>query len=1140
MVNIEVKQGEQYSDDFSAFVKFKYDIKYVSLMRSLPTRYWHSDKLVWEVPYSDLDLIINKLDETEYTIKTDKEVFKEKSTIQIPNNYEFKTTPFQHQLEGVEYGLNHNKFLLGDEQGCISGDMIVSFSVGTFHHTSKLSDFYDFYKQCITKDQVKVKCYKNTEIGYYNVQNVLFSGEKIVYKILLVSGDYVLATSDHEILTTNGYIQTSQLTTSHKVVTADGAFTVISVEYQGIKPTYDIQMLDPYRNFVANNIVVHNCGKALSLDTKVYTLTGSKPIKDIQVGDYVFNKQGKPVLVTATYDNFQVNMCKITFHDGNTVECCMDHLWEINTYTGKQVVDTKWFFTEDNKVKPLIEDNRYLYSIDLCEPVEFAPQTIPLNPYYYGRNIDVKAADAYISNEYKYNCADVRFEVVKGIIERCSGTHYTINTNVIDIQCSVVSKQLANDLQFMFESLGCTVDIDIVDNIYTLTVQTNNYSRFIEDKTNSKTYKEIVRYITNIEPIGISDAKCITVQDEKGLYLIDHFIVTHNTKQMIDLACIKKQMYGYEHCLVIACVNGLKYNWQAEIGIHSNETGYILGTTVNRKGIATIGSNEKRLKDLQNIDNIDSYFIITNIETLRYNVREKVPCKAKRNGVVRYKNVTRFPIVEELQKLIKEKKIGMIVADEVHKCLEAGTLVLTDKGLVPIYNIVHKKCYKVATQLSNGNIEYVVPTNYWTNPKPNKMLVLQIIHSENEDFFDFTTKIDQVICTPTHKFLMSNGTYKEAKDIELGEPLFNGYIQKRLDVDSDMCVRGDYVYDLEIPNTHNYIIYDNIVVHNCKDSTSLQGKALLALNAESMVALTGTPLMNNAIDLYTPLKFIGKENHSLFQFKSHYCILGGFGNHQIVGYKNLPELQAVLDKCMLRRLKKDVLDLPDKIYVNDYVEMTPSQIKIYNSILEDLRQNIDKVKLSPNPLTMLIRLRQCTGNPELLSTTVKGNPKYERMLDLIEELVKEGKKAIVFSNWTDVLNPAYELLAKNGYRPALYTGQNKDTREAEKTRFMTDKSCKVICGTIGAMGTGLTLTEATTIIFLDEPWNRAIKDQAEDRAHRIGTTENLTIITIMCKNTIDEKINNIVYRKGKMSDIIVDKEEDLFKNPQMLNYLLSD
>lgn len=1002
MVEIEVKQGEHYSDDFSAFVKFKYDIKYVSLMRSLPTRYWHSDKLLWELPYSDLDLVINKLDETEYTIKTDREVFKEKSTIQIPKDYVFKTTPFQHQLEGVEYGLNHNKFLLGDEQGCIAGDMTVSFCVGTFFHTSKLSDFYAFYNQCLTKDQVKVKCYMDGNIGYHRLTNVLFSGKKSVYKILLLNGDYVLATGDHEILTTDGYVQAMHLTNSHLVVTSSTTSPVIDVSYIGIKPTYDIKMLDPYHNFVANDIVVHNCGKALALNTKVYTPEGYKEIRDIQVGDYVFNKQGKPVLVTATYDNKQVEMYKVTFHDGTFVECCKDHLWEINTNSGKQVVDTKWFITENGDIKPLKDINGYLYSIDRCQPVDFIPQTIPMNPYYYGRNIDVKSSESYIEDVYKYNISDIRYEVVKAIVERCGHIHVTTTKNILDLQCSVYSRQLAIDLQFMFESLGCVVTVkDITksddENSYSepyiLEIQTNDYSKVLEDKTISQTYKDIVRYIEKIEPIGIADAKCITVQDEQGLYLIDHFIVTHNTKQMIDLACIKKQMNGYEHCLVIACVNGLKYNWQAEIGIHSNETGYILGTTINRKGIATIGSNEKRLKDLQNIDNIDSYFIITNIETLRYNVREKVPCKAKRNGVVRYKNVTRFPIVEELQKLIKEKKIGMIVVDEAHKC---------------------------------------------------------------------------------------------------------------------------------------------------KDSTSLQGKALLALNAETMVALTGTPLMNNAIDLYTPLKFLGKENHSLFQFKSHYCILGGFGNHQIVGYKNLPELQAVLDKCMLRRLKKDVLDLPDKIYVNDYVEMTPSQIKIYNSVLEDLRQNIDKVKLSPNPLTMLIRLRQCTGNPELLSTTVKGNPKYDRMLDLVEELIQEGKKAIVFSNWTDVLNPAYELLVKNGYKPALYTGQNKDTREAEKTRFKTDKSCKVICGTIGAMGTGLTLTEATTVIFLDEPWNRAIKDQAEDRAHRIGTTENLTIITIMCKNTIDEKINNIVYRKGKMSDIIVDKEEDLFKNPQMLNYLLSD
>ena len=523
---------------------------------------------------------------------------------------------------------------------------------------------------------------------------------------------------------------------------------------------------------------------------------------------------------------------------------------------------------------------------------------------------------------------------------------------------------------------------------YKITVDSHIQSRL--ENTSDIQIPETYTFITQpfqhqLEGVeyGLNHKKFL-LADEQGL---------GKTKQMIDLACINKQLYGYEHCLIIACVNGLKYNWQEEIGIHSNESGYILGTRHTRSGKCYIGSNKDRLYDLQHMDQLTDYFIITNIETLRYTEVTKVPCKTKgKGGVTRYKKVTKFPIVEELQKLIHKGHISMIVADEVHKC---------------------------------------------------------------------------------------------------------------------------------------------------KDSSSLQGKALLSLNADSVIALTGTPLMNNAIDLYTPLKFIGMENHSLFAFKQHYCICGGFGGHQIVGYKNLPELQAILDKCMLRRLKKDVLDLPDKIYINDYVEMTASQTKIYTSILEDLRQNIDKVKLSPNPLTMLIRLRQATGNPELLSTSAKGNPKFDRLVELVQEVVDNGNKAIVFSNWTDVLNPAYELLCKQGFNPALYTGLNKDTRESEKQRFKTSDSCKVICGTIGAMGTGLTLTEATTIIFLDEPWNRAIKDQAEDRAHRIGTTQHLNIITLMCKDTIDEKIHNIVYKKGKMSDIIVDKEEDLFKNPNVINYLLS-
>ena len=89
------------------------------------------------------------------------------------------------------------------------------------------------------------------------------------------------------------------------------------------------------------------------------------------------------------------------------------------------------------------------------------------------------------------------------------------------------------------------------------------------------------------------------------------------------------------------------------------------------------------------------------------------------------------------------------------------------------------------------------------------------------------------------------------------------------------------------------------------------------------------------------------------------------------------------------------------------------------------------------------------------------------------------------------------------------------------------------------MGTGITLTEATTVIFLDEPWNRGTKEQAEDRAYRIGTKSSVNIITLIAKDTIDEKIHDLVYKKGKMSDIIVDKEIDAVTNEKMVQYLLS-
>ena len=103
--------------------------------------------------------------------------------------------------------------------------------------------------------------------------------------------------------------------------------------------------------------------------------------------------------------------------------------------------------------------------------------------------------------------------------------------------------------------------------------------------------------------------------------------------------------------------------------------------------------------------------------------------------------------------------------------------------------------------------------------------------------------------------------------------------------------------------------------------------------------------------------------------------------------------------------------------------------------------------------------------------------------------------------------------------------------------FQTKPDRKVIIGTIGAMGTGLTLTAGTVEIFMDEPWNRANKEQAEDRCHRVGTTENVTIYTLVCKGTIDERINELVEHKGAMADALVDGKSTISKG-QLVDFLL--
>lgn len=336
----------------------------------------------------------------------------------------------------------------------------------------------------------------------------------------------------------------------------------------------------------------------------------------------------------------------------------------------------------------------------------------------------------------------------------------------------------------------------------------------------------------------------------------------------------------------------------------------------------------------------------------------------------------------------------------------------------------------------------------------------------------------------------------------------------------------------------NCIVVDEI--HKCNSVSAQQTKALLKLenHVKYSYLLTGTILMNKPDDLYTPLKITGAQESNFTQFKQRYNIYGGFGGWAVVGHKHLDELQAKLSSVSKRLKKEEVLkELPPKTYKEEFIEMGAKQSKIYKDVLADIITNIDNISLSVDPLAQMIRLRQATADTSILSSTVKESVKFDRALELINDIIDSGESVIVFSNWETVISNFRAYLKKNKLESAVVTGKITD-RESELKKFSTKDSCHVILGTVGALGTGYTLNKASNVIFLDEPWTKAVKEQAEDRCHRIGQKNNVTIYTLICKDTIDERVHSIVKKKGAMGDALVDKQYDL-KNPKVLSFLLT-
>ena len=326
-------------------------------------------------------------------------------------------------------------------------------------------------------------------------------------------------------------------------------------------------------------------------------------------------------------------------------------------------------------------------------------------------------------------------------------------------------------------------------------------------------------------------------------------------------------------------------------------------------------------------------------------------------------------------------------------------------------------------------------------------------------------------------------------------------------------------------NKFGLIAFDESHKIGAPDTT--QYNNLMKLSADFKVAATGTLIVNSPLSAFPSLKFTDNDSATLTNFKSQYCNFGGFGNKQIIGSKNLDILREEIANCSIRRTLYDVRkDIPPLTIDVEYLEMEEDQQKFYEAIKEGVKEEADKIELKAgNLLALTTRLRQATACPSVLTTQEIESIKVVRAFEYIQEICSQGEKIVVFSMFKEPLN---QLAAKlEGFRFTVNTGDTPDQVAFDNMiRFQDNPEEQVFLGTFGKCGTGFTLNSSMYLVCIDTPYTFSLFEQGYQRVHRVNNTRPAFIKVLVCEETIDERVQQIVETKKELGEYLVDGTGD--------------
>lgn len=357
--------------------------------------------------------------------------------------------------------------------------------------------------------------------------------------------------------------------------------------------------------------------------------------------------------------------------------------------------------------------------------------------------------------------------------------------------------------------------------------------------------------------------------------------------------------------------------------------------------------------------------------------------------------------------------------------------------------------------------------------------------------------------------------------------------QEALESDADITICHYEALRLEdmeelLEREWEYLIADEF--HRIKTPSAKQTKAFHQLKANRKIFMSGTPMLNGRIEeLWSPFKAMYPEKFSTFgMFEKRYCVVK---KGKVVGYRNLTEVKSFLQNRSLRRRKSQILaDLPETVRMVRYVDLTPEQRRLYNEIRDEMLLWLDDgtKKSINNVMARITRLKQACFSPELYGGS-KTSTKMVELKSIVEELVANDEKAIIFSQWSKATRIIERELAE--YNPAYVDGSVPvKKRPAQEDKFNNDPECKLYIGTIGANRESITLNAATYVIFTDVDWVPGNNDQALNRSAAGGLrgldvqVDKVHVIELQARDTYEEYIEWLLDSKRKRNNMIVERD----------------